>query len=296
MQISKKNSNNSVVDADSKPDLTHRVLTATLVAGIIIPAVWWLPTLWFATVFGGIAALAAWEWAGLSALESKAGRWLYCGAFLLSMVSYHYWLAYLFDWFMWPVLAWWVGLAIALRQFPQKLLQLKLPVAAKLLMGYFVLMSAWIMFVWLHVNFGAQQVLYLLVLVAVADMAAYFAGKRWGFTKLLPEISPGKTVEGLYGALGGALLLALLVGGYFYGFANRWDGMVFGDFVLLSLMTVLVSVCGDMFESLLKRQRGVKDSGTWLPGHGGVLDRIDSLLAAVPFFYAGCALREIFFR
>lgn len=255
-----------------------------------------MPTLGFVVAFGSIALLAGWEWGSLAGVENRSARLAFCGALLLTMATYRLWLGYLFDWFMWPVLAWWVALAIAMRQVPEKLLKWNYPVAAKLAVGYFVLLSAWIMFVWLHVNFGAKQVLYLLVLIAVADMGAYFVGKNWGVNKLMPEISPGKTVEGLYGALGAAVLLALAVGGYFYGIAEKWSGMVFADFVLLSVMTVLASVCGDLFESLLKRLRGVKDSGAWLPGHGGVLDRIDSLLAAVPMFYAGCYLREIFFQ
>ncbi|WP_082411350.1 phosphatidate cytidylyltransferase [Methylogaea oryzae] len=282
--------------AEATPATKLRIITGLAVAAVIVPAVLFLPTLGFVIAFGLIAVLAGWEWSNLAGVENRSGRLAFCGSLLLTMASYHYWLGYLFDWFMWPVLAWWVALAIALRQMPGKLLQWKYPVAVKLAVGYFVLLSAWIMFVWLHVNFGSYQVLYLLVLIAVADMGAYFVGKNYGFSKLMPEISPGKTVEGLYGALGAAALLALLVGGYFYLIAEKWSGMVFADFLLLSVMTVLASICGDLFESLVKRLRGVKDSGSWLPGHGGVLDRIDSLLAAVPMFYAGCYLREIFFQ
>lgn len=297
MQVSKKQNNKKdAAAAATQPAGKNRVLTGVAVAAVIIPAVLFLPVLGFVIAFAALALLAAWEWSDLAGLTNPKGRAGFVAALLATMASYQLWLGYLFDWFMWPVLAFWLVLAIAMRQAPNRLLQWRYPTAAKLALGYFVLLSAWVLFVWLRVNFGAAQVLYLLVLTSVADMAAYFVGKRWGQTKLLPEISPGKTVEGLYGAMGAVLVLALLVGGYFFGIAGSWSGMVFGDFILLSLMTVLISVAGDLFESLVKRLRGVKDSGTWLPGHGGVLDRIDSLLAAVPMFYIGCYVREIFFQ
>jgi phosphatidate cytidylyltransferase len=125
-------------------------------------------------------------------------------------------------------------------------------------------------------------VLYLILLTASADTAAYFTGRRFGRTRLAPEISPGKTREGLLGAVLGTLPLALL-GMWALGVTPRLGVY----FVLLCLVTVLVSVAGDLFESVLKREAGAKDSGTLLPGHGGVLDRIDSLTAAAPIFLAG---------
>ena len=124
--------------------------------------------------------------------------------------------------------------------------------------------------------------MYFLILIWVADISAYFAGKKWGTTKLAPEISPGKTVAGMYGALISGLVCAVVLS-LIYGFQL----MIAADFVLLSVLTVLISIYGDLFVSVVKRQRGVKDSGSLLPGHGGVLDRIDSMIAAIPFFY-GC--------
>jgi phosphatidate cytidylyltransferase len=124
-----------------------------------------------------------------------------------------------------------------------------------------------------------------LLLIWIADIAAYFTGKKFGKDKLCPDISPGKTVEGMYGALASAIVTAIGLGLYY-----KFPLLNASDFVLLSVLTVLISIYGDLFFSLVKRQKGVKDSGTILPGHGGILDRIDSVIAAAPFFYAGIFL------
>jgi phosphatidate cytidylyltransferase len=178
---------------------------------------------------------------------------------------------------------------MAIRMVPDKLLAFRYPVALKLLVGWFVLLTAWILMLWLRMNFGVKQVLFLIVLIWLADAGAYFVGSRFGRTKLLPQISPGKTVEGVYGALFLTALYAAAVGFYF-----DFKPIVISDFVLLSLATVVISIAGDLFESLVKRLRGVKDSGAMFPGHGGVLDRIDSLVAGVAVFYLGSYLLEIY--
>jgi len=129
---------------------------------------------------------------------------------------------------------------------------------------------------------GAEWLLYGLMLVWVADIGAYFSGKRFGRHKLAPAISPGKTLEGLYGAVVAVCVYTVIAANYFgLDIANT----VF--LLVLAVILTLVSVAGDLFESVLKRERGVKDSGTILPGHGGILDRIDSVLAAMPVFMAG---------
>jgi phosphatidate cytidylyltransferase len=134
--------------------------------------------------------------------------------------------------------------------------------------------------------------MYFLILIWAADISAYFAGKKWGTTQLAPEISPGKTVAGMYGALiAGTVWAAIFIG--YYGYRDGFVWIRIFDFILLSVLTVLISIYGDLFVSVVKRQRGVKDSGSLLPGHGGVLDRIDSLIAAIPFFYAGVYLIQL---
>jgi phosphatidate cytidylyltransferase len=124
--------------------------------------------------------------------------------------------------------------------------------------------------------------LFLFLIVWMADTAAYFAGKRFGKNKLAEQLSPGKTREGLLGAVIGTFILSLA--GVWWFELNIMQSVYF---VLLCVLTALISVVGDLFESLLKRNAGAKDSGSLIPGHGGVLDRIDSILAAAPGFVLG---------
>ena len=123
---------------------------------------------------------------------------------------------------------------------------------------------------------------YALSLVWVADIGAYFSGKKFGKNKLAPLISPGKTKEGLFGAVVTTSLYTLLASYYFELETDRAILLV-----LLSVIVTFVSVSGDLYVSLLKREAGLKDTGNILPGHGGMLDRIDSVLAAMPVFLLG---------
>jgi phosphatidate cytidylyltransferase len=157
----------------------------------------------------------------------------------------------------------------------------------KTIQGALVLGPAWLSLVLLH---GAGRhsrliVVLLFLLVWTADIAAYFSGRRWGRAKLSPRISPGKTWAGLYGALIATQVVALA-----WALFDNIQGIDMLLFLILCLITVLTSVLGDLQVSLLKRSIHVKDSGNLLPGHGGVLDRIDSLTAAAPVFVTGLLL------
>jgi phosphatidate cytidylyltransferase len=178
---------------------------------------------------------------------------------------------------------WWIGLAFNLFRLnaPERVTGLDpwLFVA-----GVPVLLGPWLALVHLHgvSQKGPGLVLFLLLLIWTADIAAYFSGRLWGSTKLAPALSPGKTRMGVYGALIGAALAALAL--------SRWLGLAPGltaAAMIICILTAFVSVVGDLYESLVKRRRGVKDSGRLLPGHGGMLDRIDSLTAAAPVFTLG---------
>ena len=151
-------------------------------------------------------------------------------------------------------------------------------------------MPAWLALIMLHAEpaRGHAWALFVLLLIWMADTAAYFTGKRYGTTKLSPRISPNKTRAGAWGALVGGAVLAVVA-----GWLLDVRGVALVALVGLALLTVVASIVGDLVESLLKRQANVKDSGTLFPGHGGLLDRLDSLFAAIPVFVAGKALLDL---
>ncbi len=158
---------------------------------------------------------------------------------------------------------------------------------SKLAVSLFSTLLFWICinglyFIHAHFEQGAWILMYMLTLVWVADIGAYFSGKKFGRHKLAPGISPGKTWEGV---IGGVILNGLWITLVFF-LSEGW-GIAYLPFLVLGLVTSALSVVGDLYESILKREAGLKDSGNTLPGHGGVLDRIDSVIAATPVFISG---------
>jgi len=284
--------------------LLQRIITALILVPLVVLAVFQLPSEYFSLLIGLITLLAAWEWTNLIGINSPLKRGLFLLALILPMLWLHFWTQFLelaaqvLDWpdvrdysgvLEWLVIVpvlFWVLAMLLIRNTPVGVLNLKMRVRYKALIGWVILLSAWLFLSRLRAFYGPEMTLYFLVLIWAADIAAYFAGKKFGKTKLSPEISPGKTVQGMYGALiAGAVWGAAFIGYYSYRDGFVW--MRVSDFILLSVLTVLISIYGDLFFSAVKRQRGVKDTGSLLPGHGGILDRIDSQIAAVPFFYAG---------
>ncbi len=286
--------------------LLTRIITASILASLIAVAVFVLPLEYFSLIMGLITLLAAWEWSYLVGIESYK-KSLFLLSLLVPMIGLQFWtqllelLAQLADWtdvrehsgiLEWfvigPVL-FWLTIMILIRNKPADILSIELRLKYKAFIGWFILLSAWMFLTRLRAFYGPEMTMYFLVLIWLADIAAYFSGKKWGVTKLAPEISPGKTLAGMYGAL----IVSLIAGAVFIGYYGYRDGFVWTrvfDFLLLSVLTVLVSIYGDLFISVVKRKVGAKDSGTLLPGHGGVLDRIDSMIAAIPVFYAGIIL------
>jgi len=280
--------------------LLQRVITALVLAPLVVLAIFKLPHLYFAIIWGIVLLIAAWEWANLAEVKTVLVKCLFLFAMLIPMVLLHFWtqllevLAQLSNWpeirtysglievFVVPSVVFWVYVMFKIRRAGADLLDIKMGVGKKLLIGGFVLVSAWLFLSRLIVLEEPAMTMYFFVLIWSADIGAYFAGKKFGKTKLAIEISPGKTLEGLYGALLASVVVGLVFTLYF-----NFSAMSIGDFLMLSVITVLVSVYGDLFFSAAKRIRGVKDSGTILPGHGGLLDRLDSVIAAVPVFYAG---------
>lgn len=264
------------------PVLLQRLVSGLSLAAIMLGVITLCGTEWVAVLFALLFLLGSWEWARLTSIASTTGRTLYVGGVAVLLVLA--WLLRDSDWARWwLVLAvvCWFGAVILLSGYHRRSEQRprwQMPLS---LIGTVFISAAWLAVVKLH-EMSYLWLLYVLVLIAIADSFAYFFGKRFGRHKLAPEISPGKTREGLWGGLGGVVVFAAIV-----AVAAGMPGVQSVSFVLLSLLAGLVSVEGDLFESVLKREAGVKDSGSILPGHGGILDRFDSHIAAAPVFLLG---------
>ena len=228
-----------------------------------------------------IAAVAAYEWAKLAG-SNKAGQIIYL--LLLCAIPWvvmNHASQYM-QFYIYAAVLWWFVICLYLfKAHPQSAGNKVSP--AKLLAGILVIPAAVLAMYAIHSQHnGPEWLLYGLMLVWVADIGAYFSGKRFGRHKLAPAISPGKTREGLYGAIA-LVSVYSAIAAYYFGL----DITNTAYLLLLAVVLTLVSVAGDLYESVLKREHGVKDSGAILPGHGGMLDRIDSVLAAMPVFMVG---------
>lgn len=249
-------------------------------------AIWLMPTGGVAIMFALVLGLGALEWARLIGMTRPLAQALYLAGLLGIMLLG--WLLYRADLGLQPLFLlatlWWLAALTLLGRFSRNSDAAAAPsIVFSGVLGYLVLGFAWLALVTLHGLMAGPYFFTLLLLVVWgADTGAYFAGRSFGRRKLAPKISPGKTWEGAVGglllALFGALMLHAL-------FGPSWPSLLF--LLPMVLITVLFSIVGDLFESMIKRQYGAKDSGNLLPGHGGILDRIDSLTAAAPIFVMG---------
>lgn len=257
-----------------------RALSAIVLLPLVIISILKLPSLYVAIASGLVFALATWEWLSMIVLKN-----IYIRVFLLLTLIF---VAYsvlstglAIHWIYWLSLVWWICGFIGICYYPrgnkiwsQTLLQ---P-----FIGLIMFVPAWVAFNQLHATpQGPIWVLLGCCLIWGADIGAYCTGKLLGKAKLVEKVSPGKTWAGLYGALvTGCLIMAV-----FYYFFEPKFSLLYA--MWLAVLTLLFSVIGDLVESLIKRVYGVKDSGTLIPGHGGVFDRIDSMLAAFPIYVLG---------
>ena len=267
--------------------LKQRVITAVLLLLVLLAALFAPMAAAFGLLMGAIMAAAAWEWARLSGYQgglSWASAAVAAGACAL-MTSWG-WHATVSDGvrlFVTLASLVWLGLGPWLLRAGVPVWQ-RIPSPLRLLAGLLVLCAAWLAAVQLHGRFGVWSVLSVLALVWAADISAYFAWRAFGKRKLAPSISPGKSWAGVYGGLAGALLLALVCTQLPVANFHADVGGRAGVPVLLLVVAALtaMSVVGDLVESLMKRSMGMKDSSQLLPGHGGILDRIDALLPVLP--------------
>jgi phosphatidate cytidylyltransferase len=273
--------------------LKQRLWTAGILIPVVMLSILFLPTSILQWLIAVIIILAAIEW---FSIIGYAGRLQMILAIVsLGIISGLVWL-----WsrgtLMWmPIIVWGVILLIvtryAHRSMPACIQAFLMKRFNALILASIVLALFGHGAVILHQSgdLGPQQLLFVMILVWLADTGGYFAGKRWGKTPLAKAISPNKTWEGVAGAivLGGIWTLI----GYEIGISGS---ISWPQWLLLSISVLLISIVGDLFESLFKRCHNIKDSGNLLPGHGGMLDRMDSLIAAVPVFTAGLFLLGAF--
>jgi phosphatidate cytidylyltransferase len=267
--------------------LRDRIVTAIVLVAALLAALFWLPPLGWTAVAAAVLAAAAWEWAGF-ARAGRGGRILYAsatagvglaaafgtglaegGVGVLALASL-YGLALAF---------WVIGAPLWLARQPTAP-----PAPLVLAVGWIVLLPTFLALVQLR-NLGPGMLLAFMAIVWVADIAAYYFGRKFGRSKLAPQISPGKTWAGLYGALGATAVYAAAWIGLFRGATPAAvRDLAWSPVWMIALVEVLavLSVFGDLFESAMKRQAGLKDSGSLLPGHGGILDRIDALTPVLP--------------
>jgi phosphatidate cytidylyltransferase len=266
--------------------LLSRVLTAAVLIPLVLLAIFKLPNSIFSLVWGVIILGGSWEWSNLSSYKNRGMRFALVMAIALALFGFAHAPLGFQNLLLWLACLGWLAISVLLFSFPVQLMARSYSPVLLTVIGFVVLVPAWHALSQLHgmIN-GPVHVVYFLFLIWIADSAAYFAGRAFGRNKLAPTISPGKTREGALGAIVGTAIYATV-------FATFNDELAFDStaFILLSVITVLFSICGDLFESLAKRKRGIKDSGSILPGHGGILDRVDSLLCAAPIYLVGLTL------
>lgn len=270
-----------------------RVLAALVMGPLAIAAILLLPTPWMAALSAAIFLLGLWEWLKLAEIDDPIARGVLLVANLLMMVAI-VWASrsssggsmVLFQLMSLIGAVWWLLSLLWLRHYEFASDHDTHARVFKLAAATLSVIPAWCALALIHAERpnGQYWLLVALMIVWFADSGAYFAGRTFGKRKLSPRISPNKTIEGLIGGIVAGMVVALIGAALIGVELAQYPGVA-----LVAAWTILFSVVGDLFESLLKRHVGVKDSGDLIPGHGGVLDRIDSVLAALPVFALGKA-------
>jgi phosphatidate cytidylyltransferase len=253
-------------------------MSAAVLVAILLAVVLWLPPTGTVVALTLVVLAGAWEWSAFLRVPGMAFRLIYVLviAALLPVIWHITADPNGRDVVLRVTLVWWL-IALAWVMFAPRRVTSWAAAAA----GVLALVPAWLALNRLRLDFerGAEWVLFALILVWVADIGAFFVGRRFGRTRLAPHVSPGKTWEGVVGGAVASALVAVI--------GSIWFNIPLSRFVPLCLAVVAFSIVGDLTESLLKRFAGVKDSGSLFPGHGGVMDRIDSVTGAAPILFLG---------
>lgn len=267
--------------------LKLRIITAVIMILIIGSGIIFLPAEGLAALFGILVIVAAWEWAAMAGFTRLYARAIYSLAViacLFLVIGYSQILSVSPDLnkirdIVGLGCLWWALALLWVRSFPASAVIWSSTVVRSV-MGFLTLVPAWTALVYLKVHSYSISLIFLLIaIVAAADIGAYFSGKAWGKAKLAPNVSPGKSWAGFWGGLASSVSLVVVVWVLFDD--GRHNAIAV---IAVAVITSLASVLGDLLESMMKRQQGVKDSGRILPGHGGMMDRLDSITAAAPVF------------
>ena len=284
--------------------LKQRIITGLVLAPITLACVFLLPTPYFILFCSAIIMIGAWEWGPLMGVTSSAGRVGFMAFVLAILIGLHFvspadsmWqlssdesiqLAGTYYGILAVSALWWLVSLVLIVSYPNSAGLWQQNLVVRGMIGVLSLIPAWVAFIAIRTlyieqqgqfYFGAYLLFASLLIVWAADIGAYFSGKKFGKHKLMPQVSPNKTIEGF---VGGLIWVAILV--VILNISFDIDSALYPLYILVALVTAFISAVGDLNESMLKRVAGVKDSGTILPGHGGILDRIDSLVAATPVF------------
>jgi len=264
--------------------LKQRIITALFLLPIVFGSILLLPLELFALLWAGVMSIAAYEWLKLSGITNK---------FLLSVGLVVLNCLFALIWFYpspnisaeWFILIAWLLVIVSFTGDPVARLKKCSSTSYSLIgvvIGLIVIFPTWLAMMLLHEH-NPWMVLHVFGIVWVADTGAYFSGRLFGKHKLAPAISPGKSWEGVWGALLAIVVYSVIVSFWWQTDEKHLQWL----FVLICVVAAVASVAGDLLESMFKRAVGVKDSGQVLPGHGGVMDRLDSITAAAPVFAAG---------
>lgn len=269
--------------SDGEQVLRIRITTAVLLGLIVVGGVLYLSVATTGILLGVFLILAGWEWSGLVGWSRPIARILY--VLLLAILAFYVWrwneTGYIFKSLNLLGIGWWsIAVVLVVAAQLQRLRKFT-GLVSNGVCGLVVLLPGWSGIVWLLEN-DRMMLLSMFALIWAADCGAYFVGKRWGQRRLASNVSPGKTWEGVVGGLGLGAITAVLI-----SYVTVLSDVARIAFVVIALAAICVSIVGDLFESMLKRRIGVKDSSQMLPGHGGVMDRIDGLVAASPIFVGG---------